>query len=68
MTENQKVKLEATHILIESQWPDIIYAIDRQTKALYIVQGKMKTQELRLLAENVEGFISELGEVWRVHK
>jgi hypothetical protein len=68
MTENQKVKLEATHILIESQWSDIIYAIDRNTKALYIVQGKMKTQELRLLAENVEGFISELGEVWRVHK
>ncbi len=68
MTEQQKVKLQEAYILIDSQYPDITYAIHRQSKALYITQGKMKTQELRILAENVEDWLSEINEIWEQYK
>jgi DNA-nicking Smr family endonuclease len=68
MTEQTKMQLEQTHILIESQYHDVLYAIDRKTKALYIVQGKAKTQEIRVVAENVEDWLAEVREVWELHR
>jgi hypothetical protein len=68
MTEQDKMKLEETHILIESQWPEILYAIPRDGKGLYICHGKAHNKHLPIAAENVEDFLNEAREVWELHK
>jgi hypothetical protein len=54
-TESEQDQIEA-----------ILYFEYRIDKALYIVQGK--NQELRVYADNVEGWLNKVREVWELHK
>jgi hypothetical protein len=68
MTEQTKMQLEQTHILIESQWPNILYCIAKDGKGLYICSGKAYETILPIATDNVEGFLEEVREVWELHK
>jgi hypothetical protein len=63
MTESDKLKLEETHILIDSiHWPEVIYAISKDHKSMYVRYGHK--QELPLWGDQVKAFTTELLKVW----
>jgi hypothetical protein len=65
MTESDKIHLEETHILIESEpFKNVLYAIDRKTKDMCICYGEGYKNELPILANQVRAFAVELLEVW----
>jgi hypothetical protein len=68
MTEQTKMQLEQTHILIESQYKDILYCIPKDGKGMYICSGKAYETILPIAVENVEDFLEEVREVWELHK
>jgi hypothetical protein len=69
MTEQDKMKLEETHKLVESiHFRDVLYAVDRQGKGIHILYGKANSKELALSADDVLDFLQELWEIWNLHK
>ena len=65
MTEADKMKLEETHILIDSiHWPEVIYAISKDHKSMYVCYGEGHKQELPLWGDQVKAFATELLKVW----
>jgi hypothetical protein len=68
MTEQTKMQLETTHILIESQYKDILYCIAKDGKGLYICGGKAYETIIPVATENVEDFLTEIRDVWELHK
>lgn len=65
MTESQKVILEQKAMLVQSDFEDTIYAVDRKGRGMYVIVGD---KYIPILAENIQAFALELMDVWETMK
>jgi hypothetical protein len=64
LTEVKKMRLEDNYLPVESRCFDgLIYAVDRQGKGIHVISG---SRSIGLDAEDIEPFVRELEEVWKV--
>ena len=69
MTTQELLKLEESHILVESiHFRDVIYAVHRDGKGIHVLYGKSYNRELALGADDVLDFLQEIWEIWNLHK
>ena len=64
ISESQKADLEQKAIPVHSDFDDIIYAIRKDKRGMYIIQSG---RELRIAAKNIEQFLSEARQIWELH-
>jgi len=65
MKDQLAVKIEKRAMLIDSEFENTHYAIDREGKGIWIISDDT---EIAIASENVEKFINELSEIWALYK
>ena len=61
LSESQKKNLEHKVLMVESDHFDVLYALDRKGKGMYIIH---KDQSIPVCHKDVETFADEIKAVW----